>query len=474
MFKTLLLVLVFICFAEAQTLNAKIISVEVDGGTFRIDKDNVKWELYYSFPDTSLKYIYKDGKYIGEMYFSVSILSSIKTVAQKQWIVSYQNDSISAGYKMNLLGEKSFVIPNGQYKVEVTLYDVNDTTTKATTKFDLITREFSQKRLQISDLQLAQKIEHENNTTQQWNDSFRKNSLIVVPDPTLEFIGDNPFINVYLEIYNAKTASPDGFSLVYTIYDNLKKEIYTYTKNRKSDDDGLVEFISIPADFLNSGVYYLSVKTLSSLQNPVDSSISFKKFYIINPAKPPDKTVMFTENQSFERSEFATMTPDQVKDEISKVKFIANPAETDLLSDLQTVDAKKRFLFRFWKQRDTDSTDGINEALDKFRERERFANTYFKYGKMKDGWRTERGRVYLKYGKPTTRDTYPPAMEERAYEKWQYDDVQGGVYFYFVDMLGFGNFILVNSNAMGEIRNDNWYNEYVVPHNNNANQDLIK
>ncbi|MBI5325414.1 MAG: hypothetical protein HZB41_09120 [Ignavibacteriae bacterium] len=34
-----------------------------------------------------------------------------------------------------------------------------------------------------------------------------------------------------------------------------------------------------------------------------------------------------------------------------------------------------------------------------------------------------------------------------------------------MDMIGIGNFVLVNSTAFGEIRNENWYNQYVIPKN---------
>jgi len=84
---------------------------------------------------------------------------------------------------------------------------------------------------------------------------------------------------------------------------------------------------------------------------------------------------------------------------------------------------------------------------------------------MREGWRTERGRAIIKYGLPTQRDVYYKTSENRAYEEWFYGNIQGGIYFYFVDLSGYGNFIQVHSTAWGEPRNDNWYNEYVIPNN---------
>ena len=68
----------------------------------------------------------------------------------------------------------------------------------------------------------------------------------------------------------------------------------------------------------------------------------------------------------------------------------------------------------------------------------------------------------MKYGMPTQRDQYPYYGEQRAYETWFYAEIQGGIYFHFVDMTGYGNYELVHSTAMNEIRYENWYNEYVL------------
>jgi hypothetical protein len=49
----------------------------------------------------------------------------------------------------------------------------------------------------------------------------------------------------------------------------------------------------------------------------------------------------------------------------------------------------------------------------------------------------------------------------RPYESWFYAEIQGGVYFHFVDVRDINNHILVHSTAINEPRNDNWFNEFV-------------
>lgn len=80
-----------------------------------------------------------------------------------------------------------------------------------------------------------------------------------------------------------------------------------------------------------------------------------------------------------------------------------------------------------------------------------------------DGWNTERGRVILRYGVPTERQQFVEDMQNRPYEVWFYENVQGGVHFYFVDKTYSGNYFLVHSTARHEPYNLNWYNDFVKP-----------
>ena len=103
----------------------------------------------------------------------------------------------------------------------------------------------------------------------------------------------------------------------------------------------------------------------------------------------------------------------------------------------------------------------INERLVDFRKAADFADRFFHYGLNINGWKTDPGRILLKYGFPTERNQHTAEGNLRAYEEWFYGEIQGGVYFYFVDMHGYNNYILVNSTALNETYNSDWYNQYV-------------
>jgi hypothetical protein len=79
----------------------------------------------------------------------------------------------------------------------------------------------------------------------------------------------------------------------------------------------------------------------------------------------------------------------------------------------------------------------------------------------REGWETDRGRVYVKYGVPDDRETVPLTINQVPYEIWNYYE-GGGNSFVFVDSDGSGSFMQVYSTVEGEISFDNW-EEFLSP-----------
>ncbi|MFA6570900.1 MAG: GWxTD domain-containing protein [Bacteroidota bacterium] len=456
-----------------QYLPSKPLSLYLDFASFRGSGSKVMLEVYYSFPDTMLNYIYTNNKFTGELYFYVRIRSSARTESEKEWIVTYNKDNNRKSLPLDLFGVKNFEVLPGQYTVDVNIKDVNDSASHKEASFNMIVKKINENSLAISDMQLAQLIVPSESTTISYNQAFLKNGFYVIPNPMMMYVGNNPVLSLYTEIYNAAKWSPSGFNIEYKIFDAVKREVITFPKEGISVGDGLVETVQLPINVLPTGVYFAQILVSYPKDSPTDTLSSIKKFYIMNPEIPPALTLGFTESASYEKSEFATLTDEQAEKEYLKAKAIATPDEIDLFEELSTGDAKRKFLFRFWQNRDNDTTTAFNERLNEYRRLIKYADTYFTYGQMREGWRSNRGRVLLQYGQPTQRDQVMAKDDYRAYETWFYNNYQGGVTFYFVDLNGFGDFTLVHSTMYGEIRNENWYKQYVQAHNTDAWKDEL-
>lgn len=473
MTKKLVLIFAVLISIISYGANCRTFRVLLDGASFRYDSLQSIYEMYYSYPDSILAYRNDNGTFKSELKFRAEFCRGDSSVKKIEWFVDY---SRSADEKQNLVlyGQKNVLLPPGSFKLVFNVSDNFADNSNFRTELNIISRDFSENKVMLSDIEIAQTIESETKPSRNWNESFCKNSLFVVPDPSLEIIGTRPVINIYSEIYNAKRFAPDGFVIEYRLVNPINFEAFYYPKKRQSLGNGLIETISLPVDAVPSGVYTLSMRLKYPATKATDSVQVSKKIYILNPDIPPERQTNFVESQSFEMSEFASMSDEEVEKDFAKSKYIATNYEIELFEKCTTPEAKKHFMFAFWNRRNMDTTSMINIERMKYLDKVAIANKNFSYGLMKDGWKTDRGRVLLIYGEPTQKDIVTTTGDNRAYETWFYAEVQGGAYFYFVDINGFGDYILVHSTCIGEVQDENWFDDWVIPQNSNRNKNRIK
>ena len=146
-------------------------------------------------------------------------------------------------------------------------------------------------------------------------------------------------------------------------------------------------------------------------------------------------------------------------DWIEDVALIMTTAEQAAWNKLQTYDEREKFIAIFWDRRDPDPDTQENEYKDEFCERVAYADEHFSSGKP--GRMTDRGRIYIKYGKPDGIESHPaggqyerPAYEGGGststypFEKWFYrniPNVASGVDIEFVDPTGSGEYRLARN-----------------------------
>ena len=146
-------------------------------------------------------------------------------------------------------------------------------------------------------------------------------------------------------------------------------------------------------------------------------------------------------------------------DWINDVDLILTQSERDAWTRLDTDDEREKFIEDFWHSRDPDPDTEENEFKEQFFERIAYANEHFSSGKP--GRMTDRGRIYIKFGKPDEIESHPAGgMYERLpwegggststypFEKWFYrniPNVRSGVELEFVDPTGSGEYRLARN-----------------------------
>lgn len=122
---------------------------------------------------------------------------------------------------------------------------------------------------------------------------------------------------------------------------------------------------------------------------------------------------------------------------VDELLYIASTAEMRQLKAAQPKDREPEWR-RFWDSRDPIPATGRNEKEDEYFERIDYSREHFAHGDK--GYRSERARVYVRYGPPDHRETRPFEVDQYAYEIWSY--YGSGLEFVFVDRYGFGEYAL--------------------------------
>ncbi|MFN2494075.1 MAG: GWxTD domain-containing protein [Pyrinomonadaceae bacterium] len=155
--------------------------------------------------------------------------------------------------------------------------------------------------------------------------------------------------------------------------------------------------------------------------------------------------------------------PRNVKPELKKaykdwlekdVTYVITDEERRAFKKLQTDDEREKFIEEFWRRRDPDPDTDENEFKEEYYERIAYANEHFASGIP--GWKTDRGRIWIMYGKPDERETHPmggnydrPSYEGGGntstypFETWFYRYLPGvgsGIEIEFVDPTGSGEY----------------------------------
>lgn len=233
---------------------------------------------------------------------------------------------------------------------------------------------------------------------------------------------------------------------------------------------------------LPSGTYYLQVEVVDNTnnQNKTVRSMS-EKFYVINSRKDPgfDTYVagkygadIFAEYSEEELNTYLrTLVPISTEQERRFIETLLRPSDpvpqdrTDFLTQLFTGDQsgrerqlqKRNYLYSFWEKRKETPNQSVASLWNSHLVAVKYCNQHFG-SDLREGWQTDRGRVFLKYKIPSDLERFPSEPNMVPYERWQYDrlDQQSKVEFIFYDPDLTDEYQLLHSNKYGEVYNPRW------------------
>ena len=138
------------------------------------------------------------------------------------------------------------------------------------------------------------------------------------------------------------------------------------------------------------------------------------------------------------------------------VSYIITSEERSAFLHLETNEERENFIENFWQRRNPDTESAENTYKEEYYRRIAFANEHYSSGIP--GWKTDRGRIYIMWGKPDEVNSHPAGgpyerpfnegggeTSTYPFEDWRYRYLEGigeNVEIEFVDPSGSGEYHL--------------------------------
>lgn len=414
--------------------------IAVDFARFRGGDGTVFVELLYAIPQQALTYV-PDSSGVRAGAEITLVVSRPDGVRQAdRWLVPHVKSAVEELAGMNLVGHYPLMLDPGDYRVRIVARDRNSPGRVDSVDFRLPVSALDSTKVVLSDIELAAVIRQGKEGGQ-----FYKNTLEVIPNVE-SVVGEDQKAWVYAEVYGLlATNDRSDYTVRLAVVDALGKEVVSREKTRKRTGESSVLVDNLSVKSMRSGTYVLVLSILDSGRTLLTSS--GKKFFVYNPTLGVDSSLVLTDAR-VAMSAFARMEEAELDREFTWIRYQSSDDEKSRFRSLTGAEAKRKFLFDFWSRR----PEGIRTAV---LDRVSHANGAFRT-LQKDGYLTDRGRVYITYGPPDDIDRHPSEAESRPLEIWSYDAIQSGVIFVFVQRQMGGEFELVHSTHRNELQDENW------------------
>jgi GWxTD domain-containing protein len=211
------------------------------------------------------------------------------------------------------------------------------------------------------------------------------------------------------ELYGEKCIQQNGTPVVVK---NLMRASISIKRNSRHSR---IVFIPIPIERLETGKYQMSIAVTQGALKSTKNSF----FNIIWPLKP----------HSLSNFKLA----------VDAVRHIATEGELDSMTAFSSSKSMKAFR-AFWHKHNPDTTRAFNSAMAEYYRRVDETIKRFSSANENDGYRTDRGRIYILFGSPsvTNRLLKPNSAPT---EIWTYEKLKRR--FTFTDQRKTGNYILI-------------------------------
>jgi GWxTD domain-containing protein len=447
--RILLLVFIFSLHSLFSS-DIKALDISVTSASFH-SKDKIYLEVYIYVVGSSAHF---DTLENGNLKASIDCILTIESNGQIINFDKFTLNSPESETIKDFMTLKRFSISNGSYQIKLEANDTGDKN-KQFSSTNNVQINYLASAIQLSDLQLLSSISESTNEGE-----FNKSGYFLETAAFNFFNKDIDLLSVYLEVYNPSEDLYKAAYLRYAIYQKKTgSENSIVLQKFKKLEAKLIQpvILRVPIKEIVSGNYELIVEIRNKDKMLVDvKTISFQR------SNPVLDLMVKMENQKegFEYSFVSKMDDETARYSLKAILPLCKGDQSSTLEEIflsGDLNAKRYFLYNFFYER---------SPVDPFFAYEQFmqvANAVDKSFRSNVGYgfETDRGRIFLKYGKPIETVEVEDEPSAPPYEIWFYDRLeeskQYNVKFIFYNpSLAINDYILLHSNCNGERYNPRW------------------
>lgn len=436
--------------ARGQEIAAKVPRAVFDVLAFKgSTPDSTRMDLYIALPYSALEFLYAVDKYVADYSVSITVTDKERVLLDRYAaynIVETNTEHqarIDRGQARADAEQISFLMASGKdYEMRLNVRDFSSRREFDTT-IDFYAKNFSGAASSISDLMIYRE----------------RNGMRIVPSigPNVSSIADGAGqagmsnhgeTGIFAELYNLPSDSTLG--IVTVIVPNKDGDlaeqaaairVSSILRTAHSNSVGVTApasvpetplFIPLPFDEVWPGHYSVRTFILPSVS---DTSVTDLSALGHRAFLGASRDILVRIARGIPSS--AT----DLEQAIDQLRIIATGAEFDSLSDAKTPKEKRDAILEFWNQKELSgngpgtTANYWNHPKDVFYARVEYANAHFSDG-VQQGWKSDRGRVYIALGPPDAIDAHPFETMQKPYEIWEYSGLNARYTFVDEYMLG--------------------------------------
>ncbi len=369
------------------------------------ESNRTKVIIYIEVVNDNLQFVRSGRGYEASFEMDLSLLAGVDESAPRYENRIWRDNVVTSEFEetnsreLFHITQTSLDVPPGTYYLIATLTDL-ETRRSSKVKTPLKVPAYGAKALEISDLIFAKSIRR-----------TRGGGFDIVPNVERIVFDTAEPLYIYFETYLLEPAPLTVLARV----TNEEGEVVLDTTFTRGERGSIIrDYMKLNVSGLPVGRYVLEMQGKAS-----GASVLKRVPFRVHVEGLPTSVT-------------------NIDDAIRQLRYIASTKEMQRM--LRAKPSRRGELFRaFWKSKDPTPETVTNELMEEYYRRVEEASRMF--GSFREGWETDMGEVYIRFGPPSEVERHPFDIDSRPYEIWYYYDIQRR--FIFVDEMGYGEYRLV-------------------------------